>query len=382
MPLPHTSEPFSQPGRVAPEPASGGVLVVNISGAWRLEDGIPSLDALEQELNGAQRVVLRAQELKSWDSSLLVVISRIEELCRRAGTAVDRSQLPHGLMRLLELAAAAPGQTGASPAPPRSWLTRVGLAAIDVFDAAGGFIDFLGQLSAAFVRLFTSRARLRLSDLFEIIQQSGADALPIVALISYLVGVILAFMGAVQLQQFGASIYVADLVAIGIVREMGAMMTAIIMAGRTGAAFAARLGTMKVTQETDALATMGISPIEFLVLPRVIALVLMMPMLCLYADLVGILGGATIGAGMLGISLTTYLRESIHAVSLGDFAGGLFKGTVYGILIAYAGCLRGFECGNSSSAVGEAATAAVVTAIVMIVSACGLFAYLFHVLGI
>jgi|SRR5581483_7848228 phospholipid/cholesterol/gamma-HCH transport system permease protein len=181
-------------------------------------------------------------------------------------------------------------------------------------------------------------------------------------------------MGAVQLQQFGASIYVADLVGIGMVREMGAMMTAIIMSGRTGAAFAAQLGTMKVTQEIDALSTMGLSPLEFLVVPRLSALVLMMPLLGLYADLMGIAGGAAIGIGMLGLSPTMYMRETISALSLTNLFLGLFKATVYGGLIALAGCLQGFRCGNSSSAVGDAATRAVVTSIVLVVVACGVFA--------
>jgi len=203
-----------------------------------------------------------------------------------------------------------------------------------------------------------------------------------VSLIAFLVGVILAFMGAVQLSQFGASIYVADLVGIGMVRDMGAMMTAIIMSGRTGAAFAAKLGTMKVTQEIDALTTMGISPLEFLVLPRTLALVLMMPLLCLFADFVGILGGMFVGVGMLGLSVGSYMRETISTLTLLNLFGGLFKGTFYGALIAIAGCLRGFQCGNSSSAVGDAATQAVVMSIVMVVAACGLFAVVFNFLGI
>ena len=151
-------------------------------------------------------------------------------------------------------------------------------------------LHFLGEVTLAFVKLVRMRARYRTADLFLIIQECGPQALPIVTLISFLVGVIMAFVGAVQLQQFGAQIYVADLVGIAVVRDMGAMMTGIIMAGRTGAAFAAKLGTMKVTQEIDALITLGFSPLEFLVLPRVIALCLMMPLLCLYSDLMGILG--------------------------------------------------------------------------------------------
>jgi phospholipid/cholesterol/gamma-HCH transport system permease protein len=188
--------------------------------------------------------------------------------------------------------------------------------------------------------------------------------------------------GAVQLRQFGAAIFVADLVGIGMLREMGAMMTGIIMSGRTGAAFAAQLGTMKVTQEIDALTTMGISPLQFLVLPRVLALVLMMPLLCLYSDLMGILGGAFVGVGMLDLSFKTYMRETIHAVSLTNLTLGLIKAAVYGLLIAVAGCLRGFQCGNSSSAVGDAATRAVVSSIVMVVIACGLFAFVTNLLGI
>jgi phospholipid/cholesterol/gamma-HCH transport system permease protein len=163
---------------------------------------------------------------------------------------------------------------------------------------------------------------------------------------------------------------------------MGAMMTGIVMAGRTGAAFAAQLGTMKVTQEVDALTTMGISPLEFLVLPRVLALCLMMPLLCLYSDLMGIVGGATIATGMLGLSLPVYFNEIFHAVSIGNLVGGVFKASVYGVLIAIAGCLRGMQCGGSASAVGDAATSAVVSGIVLIISACGIFAAVFYVLGI
>jgi phospholipid/cholesterol/gamma-HCH transport system permease protein len=196
------------------------------------------------------------------------------------------------------------------------------------------------------------------------------------------VGIILAFMGAVQLQQFGAQIYVADLVAIGITREMGAMMTAIIMAGRTGASFAAQLGTMKVRQEVEAFETMGISPIEFLVVPRILALVLMMPLLCLYADFIGVLGGASIGIGMLHMNLATYLKESSKAIYPGGVLGGLFKSVVYGILIAIAGCYQGIRCGSGAAAVGQATTSAVVEGTILIVLACGLFALVFYVINI
>ena len=215
-----------------------------------------------------------------------------------------------------------------------------------------------------------------------IIQECGPGALGIVTLISILVGLILAFVGAIQLELFGAQIFVADLVGIATVREMGAMMTAIIMAGRTGAAFAAQLGTMQVNEEIDALATLGLSPMEFLVLPRMLALILMMPLLCIYADLMGILGGAAVGIGMLHLSPVLYFNETVHAIHLLDIGVGVFKAGVFGVLIALSGCLRGMQCGRSASAVGQAATSAVVTGIVFIIATDGLFAVITNVLKI
>jgi phospholipid/cholesterol/gamma-HCH transport system permease protein len=196
------------------------------------------------------------------------------------------------------------------------------------------------------------------------------------------VGLILAFVGSVQLRQFGAQIFVANLVGVATAREMGALMTAIIMAGRTGAAFAAQLGTMQVNEEIDALKTFGFSPIDFLVMPRMIALIIMMPILCLYSDLLGILGGGIVGVSMLDISLVQYVNQTIGALSLTDFAVGLVKSCVFGVLIALAGCLRGIQCGRSASAVGSAATSAVVTAIVMIIVTDGIFSVLLDILRI
>ena len=243
-------------------------------------------------------------------------------------------------------------------------------------------LRFLGEVTLTFVKLVQMRARYRSGDFFLVVQECGPQALPIVTLISFLVGAILAFVGAVQLQQFGAQIYVADLVGIAVVRDIGAMMTGIIMAGRTGAAFAAKLGTMKVTQEIDALVTLGFSPLEFLVLPRVIALCLMMPLLCLYSDVMGMLGGAAVGLWMLDLSLASYYHQTVNAISLTALFGGVFKSVIYGVLIALSGCLRGIQCGGSASGVGEAATSAVVTSIVFIVAACGALSVIFHILGI
>ena len=359
-------------------------LVIRISGTWQLQDGLPSMDRVKKEIERpphARLVLFDTRELAGWDSSVVWFLTKVSELCREIGIPVDRGKLPKGLRRLVELAEAVPEKKGARRefvAVP--FLKRVGQSAIGAIASFTEILNFLGQISFTFLKLV--QVRFRAVDLFLFIQQNGPQALPIVTLISFLVGIILAFIGAVQLRRFGAQIYVADLVGIAIVREMGAMMTGIIMAGRTGAAFAAQLGTMKVTQEIDAFTTIGLPAEEFLVFPRVIALVLMMPLLCLYANFIGVLGGAVVGVGMLDISWTTYFRETTNAISLTHLFGGLLKSTVYGVLIALAGCLRGLQCGKSSSAVGDAATSAVVTGIVAIVVACGVFAVVFYVLGI
>jgi phospholipid/cholesterol/gamma-HCH transport system permease protein len=364
----------------------GGKLVVRVSGRWHLRHGMPLAASIEPRLTAGGRprqVAIDAAGVTAWDSSLVSFIVGLTAICHARGIAFDGIGLPPGLSRLIDLAETVPENKDADlTVASQPFVARLGSAIIAHFDRFGKFVEFVGMVTLALASFVRGRSRYRRSDLLEVIQACGANALGIVSLISYLVGVILAYMGAVQLQQFGAAIYVADLVGIGMVREMGAMMTAIIMAGRTGAAFAAQLGSMKVNQEIDALSTMGLSPMEFLVVPRIIALILMMPLLCLYSDFVGILGGATVGVSVLGVSLSAYWHQSMYAITLTPLVGGLIKGAVYGVLIALAGCYQGFECGNSSSAVGEAATAAVVSAIVMIVVACGMFAVLFNILGI
>lgn len=253
---------------------------------------------------------------------------------------------------------------------------------MDLLRAGRDVLAFIGEAMLVLGKFFTGRARYRRQDFWLTVQEVGVNALPIVTLISFLVGLIMAFVGAVQLQQFGATIYVANLVGLAMVREMGAMMTGIIMAGRTGAAFAAQLGSMKVSEELDALRTMGVSPMEFLVLPRMLALFLMMPLLCLYANFVGILGGLTVSVAMLDISLIAYLRQTTSAIDLGSFSTGLIKSTVFGVLVAATGCLRGMQCGSSSAAVGIAATSAVVSGITCIIIADALFAVIFQIIGL
>jgi phospholipid/cholesterol/gamma-HCH transport system permease protein len=203
-----------------------------------------------------------------------------------------------------------------------------------------------------------------------------------VSLISALVGLIIGFVGVIQLKMFGAQIYIANLVGISMAREMGAMMTAIIMMGRTGAAYATQLGTMEAGEEIDALKTLGISPMEFLVMPRMIALVLMMPLLCIYSDLVGILGGAFVGVGMYDIPLAQYYEQTRSALNLTHFSIGIIKSAAFAILIAISGCFHGMRADRSASAVGYAATRSVVVGIVLIVVIDGIFAVITSVLKI
>lgn len=357
---------------------------IRVAGPWRLQRGNPSADDVAPALpDGVRRIVFDARDLARWDSSLVTVLADVLERCRGRRLDVDRSGLPAGVQRLLALAEAVPekqGARGARTRPP--FLSRVGTAALEIAEETREFLAFLGEATHALARLVARRARYRRVDLLIEIQEAGARALPIVTLISFLVGLIMAFVGAVSLQQFGAGIYVANMVAVAMAREMGAMMTAIIMAGRTGSAYAAQLGTMNVSQEIDALTTMGVPPIEFLVLPRMLALSLMMPLLAVYSDFIGILGGALVGTGMLDLSLTQYWQQTKGAITVTDFTTGIGKSVVFGVLVALAGCMEGIRAGKSASAVGDAATKAAVNAIVYVIVADGLFAVVFHVLGI
>ena len=360
-------------------------LLVVLSGSWRLASLLPSADELTRQIDTSQvrRIAFETGELNDWDSSLLTFLIEVNQFCFRNKIQLEAKGLPEGTKRLLKLATAVPEREGARRKPKKEvFLDFIGAKAILFWRSTVDMVNFLGEASVAFGRLLTGRAWFRRSDLVLLLQECGAQALPIVSLISVLLGLILAFVGAIQLTIFGAQIFVADVVGIGMVRIMGAIMTGIIMAGRTGAAFSAQIGTMQVNEEIDALQTLGISPMEFLVLPRMIALIVMMPLLCLYADLMGILGGIVIGTGMLDLSLTQYLNRTREAVTMAHLWIGLFHSAVFGVLVAMAGCLRGMQCERSASGVGEATTSAVVTSIVAIVVATAVITFACEILGI
>jgi phospholipid/cholesterol/gamma-HCH transport system permease protein len=360
-------------------------MLLVLSGSWRLASSLPSMDELKEKIDPDQVkcIGFETGELKDWDSGLLTFLIKVNQFCSQNKIEFEGRGIPEGARRLLKLATAVPEREGSQKRPKReAFLDLIGTKGILFWRSTLEMVDFLGGASVAFGRLLTGRASFRRSDLVLLLLECGAQALPIVSLISVLVGLILAFVGAIQLKMFGAQIFVADVVGIAMVRIMGAVMTGVIMAGRTGAAFAAQIGTMQVNEEIDALQTLGISPMEFLVLPRMVALIVMMPLLCLYADLMGIVGGIVVGTGMLDLSLAEYLNRTREAVTMNELWIGLFHSVVFGVLVAMAGCLRGMECGRSAAAVGEAATSAVVTSIVAIVVATAVITFACQVLGL
>lgn len=363
----------------------GDQLVVGLKGTWQISAHLPGTTAIEAALDGPPApggIQFDSAAIEGWDSSVLTFLMGVEDAADDRNITVDRAGLPDGVRRLIQLARTVPERGTRGEEEKKSPLARLGGLGVMAYEGALDELRFLGEVSEAFVRFLRGKASYRKSDLRLLIQQAGADAIGIASLVSLLFGLILAFVGAVQLQQFGASIYVADLVGVGMVRDMAAFMTAIIVAGRSGAAFAAQIGTMKVTEEIDALRTTGISPMEFLVVPRVVALVLMMPLLTIYADFMGILGGYLVGTGLLDISPRAYIQQTTNAVNMTHFIPGVIKGTVYGLLVALAGCKQGMDAGSSASAVGDAATKAVVNGVVAIIVACGLAQVISWVFGI
>jgi phospholipid/cholesterol/gamma-HCH transport system permease protein len=370
-------------GTLTVERAADGGLVVRLGGRWNVRGSVPSLAELTAALAERKPAALRydTADLHAWDTSVLAFVSRVDKQCAESEIPVDRAGLPEGARRLLDMANRPPERPPAPPEPHLPPLERVGTLAQRAWKGVLQGATLIGDLALAIGRLFTGTSRMRRRDLVYQMSLCGAQALAIVALVNFLVGLVLAFVGAIQLESYGAQLYVADLVGIAMVREMGAMMTAIVVAGRTGAAFAAEIGTMQVTQEIDALEVIGVPTFDFLVLPRVLALSFMVPILTVFADIFGILGGSIVGLGMLGIRGEQYFRETARLVTISHLTGGVCKAAVYGVLVALAGCLRGLQSGRTAADVGRAATSAVVTGIVAIIVACGLFSVIFYVAG-
>jgi phospholipid/cholesterol/gamma-HCH transport system permease protein len=348
----------------------GDILRVRLSGPWTLAAGLPSTQAVIEALAEPppiHRLVFLADALEGWDSVLVAFLNASTEAASARGVAVDAGDLPEGARKLVELARAVPPATDARPREDDALLARVGRVALGIWKTASDALLFLGETALAAGALLVGRVRFRRVDLMHAFEATGVGALGIVALINFLIGAVLAFVGAVQLEQFGAGIYVANLVAIGVTRELGPLMTGIVMAGRTGASFAAVLGTMTVNEEVDALRTMAVKPAEFLVLPRVLATGLMLPALVAYADLLGLLGGLFVGVAVLNLGATEYARQTTEVLALRHVWIGLAKSVAFGVVVATTGCFYGIRSGRSAAAVGAATTRAVVMGITLVV---------------
>jgi phospholipid/cholesterol/gamma-HCH transport system permease protein len=352
---------------------------VQLMGDWvARETGVRNQADIRHILNeakGATRLSFDTSEVGRWDSALVAFVRDLGLAAADFSIRLDTSGLPETALRLLKLAESGGGvPSDGSIVTRASLLERIGDAALDTWSGLAAMADLLGEAVLRGGVALTGHARTRVVDVFQLMRDAGAGALAIVAIVNGLVGAILAFVGAVQLQRFGAGIYVANLVGIATVREMAAVMTAIVMAGRTGGAYAAHLATMQGNEEIDALKVLGIPTFDFLVLPRLIALIAMMPLLYVYACAVGMLGGFIVGTATLNLTPAAFL-EQIRAAVVGEqFLLGLVKSVAFGALIALAGCHIGLRAGRSAADVGHAATTAVVVGIVGVIALDAVFA--------
>jgi len=384
--------------------AAGGVATVLLSGQWSVMELRPSAADLLSQIAKSQpqpatlkvlgffdtvqtagATARPAAEIKRtatyWDSSLLLFLFDLKCGCERAGIVCDLSAVPPRLRELLAQLAHS-HETSIPRDRSERFLATVGRETLDALQKGREFFAFVGECAISLARLVRRPRKFRWADCLEQMQHCGAMALPIVSLVSILVGMTLGYTAALILRQYGGDIYVADLVGISMLREMGALMTAIVLAGRSGAAFAAQLGNMKASEEIDALRTLGLSPIDFLVMPRLAALLLMMPLLALYANCLGILGGMLVASAVLDISPSAYWVEMLTIIDLSDLASGLIKAATFGVIVGLAGCLRGLQAKRNAVGVGMAATSAVVTAILFIIIADALYAVVFDILGV
>jgi len=353
---------------------------VCLSGDWVIDQSQPSVKELAQrapvkppsgtsEHDHAFSVSFDTAGLGRWDSTFLIFIRQCQAFYTAQNLAVDLTALPEPVRRLLTLSMAPSEQNQTAANQTRSLAARLGAAVLAVWRDAGNAVSFTGEILIAGWGLMTGRVHMRWREFFVVIQNNSSRALPIVTLIALLMGIIVAFLGVVVLQRFGAGYYVSYLVGFGMLRELAALMTGIIIAGRTGAAFAAELGSMKITEEIDAFTTLGISTVEHLVLPRVLGLFVMMPLLTVYADFVGIIGGMLVSGVLLDLSHERFMNGMLAAVTLPDALFGIVKGTVFGLIVGVSGTMKGLQTGNDASAVGRAATSAVVLGITLIITA-------------
>ena len=365
--------------------ATPGTVIVHASGNWNVRQHPPDSRDIQELLLGKsiRGVVLSARDLGAWDTSLVAALTALVRLANERKLSVMRDpSIPEGVYNLIDLALSVPPHRRDKSDEDPGFLARLGEKALRVPKKALDVLLFIGEVTISFGRMLKGKAVCPARNIWLNIQEAGVDALPIISLISLLVGLILAFVGVVQLRMFGAEIYVSSLVAIGMTRIMGAVMTGVVLAGRTGAAYAAVIGSMQVNEEIDALESLGIPPTDYLVLPRCIALTLMTPLLVLYADFMGIIGGFIVGSVILNIDPLEYLNHTQRMLRFSHISVGLIHGLAFGMVIAVTGCYQGLRCGRSAAAVGTAATSAVVNAIVALILVTAMLTILFNLIGL
>lgn len=344
-------------------------LTMSLAGTLDLRttpDVLRRLQTLARPEAGEIRVDLVA--VQRMDDCGALIIVHLQDMAKAQNCALHLDNMPAHVQELLKFLRLDADLPAPAPRRPReNFLSRFGVKTLQLWDQINKHVLFVGDLTLTLLSLFRHPGRLRLGDMVSYMQRVGVDALPIVALISFLMGLIMAFMSAVQLQQFGANIYVASLVALAMVRELGPIMTAIIVAGRSGSAFAAEIGTMKVSEEVDALITMGFRPTMFLVAPKVIASVLVVPFLAMYSNLFAIAGGLLIGVTALDLTPSTYMVQTMNTLSIFDVGWGFFKSAIFALLIASVGCFKGYQVRGGAASVGQATTSSVVTGIFLVV---------------
>jgi len=347
------------------EVLADGTALVTLGGVWSLHEELPDI------IVKGDKVRVRAEDLGDFDSSLPSWLYGNFKNIRH----IDLAALPPRLQALVQLAEKA--SVNESPSTESNVLERFGNWGVDSSSSWSRAFDHIGNTALGFIRSVFGRAKVNWSDLPLQLQTAGVDALPIVALLGFLTGLIMAYVGLIQLRQLGATVYVANLVSLAMTREMGALMTGIIACGRTSTSFASQLGSMNVSQETDALRALGLNPIEYLAIPRIVAVTLMIPLLSLFATFIGVLGGMVVAcAGDL--SVEQYLTQVILAITFKSFLVGFIKSIAFGFIAAWAGCYRGSVAHRSALGVGEAATSAAVLGITLIVIADAIFAVLFN----
>jgi len=323
-------------------------------------------------------VRLDLSEVTYLDDFGALLLSQLRDNVQRRGAIFELIKAPDHVQQMLSLVSFYETDRCQSTFDKRKSdaSSRLGNAALRLFFNLRYLVSFLGSVLLAFGRAIAHPRSLRWNDTLSLMEKTGVDALPIVTLINFLLGLVMAFTAAMQLRQFGATIYVASLVAIAMVSELGPIMTAIIVAGRSGSAFAAEIGTMRISEEIDALFIMGFQPTLFLAVPRILASVIVVPLLTLFADIAGIVGGLIVGVMMLDLTVAAYLDQTIDSLTLSDFLWGFTKSVVFAAVIAWIGCLRGFQTRGGAASVGNAATSAVVSGVFFIIFFDAIFAFI------